>query len=117
MIVTLIDTGMVIKMDDEDRNNFINFIRSVISQDPESCAKMIYSLSINQGHKIVQQPSNHQFRNYYRSLYELFSILERIELKQLDGTKLFKDMLDLIRNYSMKLDGQFATLLTNMLVL
>ena len=30
---------------------------------------------------------------------------------------LFKGMLDLIRNSDMKLDGQFATLLTNMLVL
>ena len=78
---------------------------------------MIYSLSINQGEKIIQQESNHQFRNYYKSLNELFGVLNKVELKELDGTKLFRDMLDLIRSYSMKLDGQFATLLTNMLVL
>lgn len=47
----------------------------------------------------------------------LFSEIKDTSLKKIDGTKLFRNMLDLIRESKMKLDGQFATLLTNMLVL
>ncbi len=38
-------------------------------------------------------------------------------MDDLDGMKLLGGMLNIIRDYRMKLDGEFATLLTNMMVL
>lgn len=39
------------------------------------------------------------------------------DLDDLDGMKLLGGMLNIIRDYRMKLDGEFATLITNMMVL
>ena len=50
-------------------------------------------------------------------LLNLFSILNKNDLDNLPGVELFGGMLNLIRDYNMKLEGEFATLLTNMLVL
>lgn len=51
--VTLIDVGMVIELNETDRKNFVNFIKSFIMQEPDQCAQMIYSLSLYKGHKII----------------------------------------------------------------
>lgn len=48
---------------------------------------------------------------------DLFSVINGADLDDLDGMKLLAGMLGIIRNYRMKLDGEFATLLTNMMVL
>jgi aarF domain-containing kinase len=111
--VNLIDVGMVISLDEIDRSNFVNFIKSVIHSDGEGCAKMIFSLSNFEGQKIVMG----KFDEYLSDLRELFSALEGADLDDLDGMTLFGGMLNLIRSYQMKLDGEFATLLTNMMVL
>lgn len=54
---------------------------------------------------------------YAQELQELFHVVERKDLKNLPGLELFAGMLVLIRSHNMKLEGEFATLLTNMLVL
>lgn len=77
---------------------------------------MIYSLSIYEGKKISEGKCE-KFKEYHKDLLKLFSVVQLHTLKELDGVELLKKMLDLIREYKMKLDGQFATLLTNMLVL
>lgn len=53
MVVNLIDVGMVIRLEESDRLNFINFIKCVLHGDGEKCAEMIYSLSIFDGKKII----------------------------------------------------------------
>lgn len=45
---------MVISLDETDRNNFVDFIKAIISSDGERCAQMIYSLSNFDGKKIVE---------------------------------------------------------------
>lgn len=94
----------------------MSFIQSFIMQEPDQCAQMIYSLSLYKGHKIINE-SLDKYKSYYQDLKDLFKEIKNKPLKSIDGTKLFKNMLDLIRESKMKLDGQFATLLTNMLVL
>jgi len=44
---------MVIALDEIDKNNFVGFIKAVISSDGEKCAQMIYSLSNFDGKKIL----------------------------------------------------------------
>lgn len=44
-------------------------------------------------------------------------MLEGQDLDDLQGVELLTGMLNIIRNHNMKLEGEFATLLTNMLVL
>ena len=99
--VTLIDVGMVISLDDIDKGNFVNFIKAIINSDGEKCAQMIYSLSNFEGQKIITG----KFEQYLEDLRNLFSIVDGANLDDLDGMKLFGGMLNLIRDYRMKLDG------------
>ena len=47
----------------------------------------------------------------------MFSILDGGSLDDLPGLELFRGMLDLIGNYNLELEGNFATLFTNMIAL
>lgn len=47
----------------------------------------------------------------------MFKIVEGKDLKDIKGLDMLKGMLRVIRGHRMKLDGEFATLLTNMLAL
>lgn len=53
IIVNLIDVGMVIQLNERDKKNFVNFIKSVIEGKGELCAEMIYNLSNFNGKKII----------------------------------------------------------------
>lgn len=111
--ITLIDVGMVIKLEERDRVNFVNFIKSIIEGNSHKCASMIYSLSNFQGSKIIDG----KFEDYSRQLHQLFSVLDKSSIFDMDGMDLLVGMLNIIRTHNMKLDGEFATLLTNMVVL
>lgn len=113
MIVNLIDVGMVIQLNERDKKNFVNFIKSCIEGRGELCAEIIYSLSNFEGKKII----GGKFDNYLNQLKECFSVLNQQTLAEVQGMNVFVDMLTIIRQNRMKLDGEFATLLTNMLVL
>lgn len=99
--INLIDVGMVIKLNETDRLNFVNFIKSVIEGNSEKCANMIYSLSNFEGQKILEG----NFRNYKSQLRELFSVLESKSIFDIEGIELMVGMLNIIRDNNMKLDG------------
>jgi aarF domain-containing kinase len=113
VIVNLIDVGMVIQLNERDKKNFVNFIKSIIEGRGELCAEMIYNLSNFEGKKIIVG----KFDNYFNQLKECFSVLNTQTLHDVQGMHVFVDMLTIIRQNRMKLDGEFATLLTNMMVL
>ena len=73
IIVNVIDVGMVIELNEVDKRNFVNFIKSVIEGRGELCAEMIYSLSNFDGKKIVKG----MFDEYYGQLRHCFSILDK----------------------------------------
>ena len=52
VIITVIDTGMVITLDDKDRENFLGFIKNVIQGNGKECANQIYKLSSYGGRKL-----------------------------------------------------------------
>lgn len=104
---------MVVQLTDRDKKNFVNFIKSIIEGRADMCAEMIYNLSNFEGKKIMEG----RFESYYKQLLKCFSILNNQALADLKGINLFGEMLQIIRENRMKLDGEFATLLTNMLVL
>ncbi len=62
--VNLIDVGMVISLDETDKNNFVEFLKAIISSDGEKCAQKIYSLSNFDGKKIPLG----KFNDYYLEL-------------------------------------------------
>lgn len=74
---------------------------------------MIYNLSSFNGQKILKG----KFEQYMNELRNLFGVIDGQGLDDLQGVVLLTGMLDIIRNHNMKLEGEFATLLTNMLVL
>lgn len=47
---------------------------------------------------------------------QLFVKLSKIKIKDLQGITLLKGLLDAIREHKMSLEGEFATLLTNILI-
>lgn len=104
---------MVIQLNERDKKNFVNFIKSVIEGRGELCAEMIYNLSNFEGKKILVG----KFDDYFNQLKECFSVLNTQSLQDVQGMNVFVDMLTIIRQNRMKLDGEFATLLTNMMVL
>lgn len=52
--VNLIDVGMVIELNETDKRNFVNFLKSVIEGRGEICASMIYRLSNFEGKKLIE---------------------------------------------------------------
>ena len=81
VIITVIDVGMVITLDETDRKNFINFINSVIQGKGEDCAEMIYNLSKFDGKRIEKG----KFKKYEKDLNELFKMLSNSDLDNLPG--------------------------------
>lgn len=52
MVITVIDVGMVITLNEVDRKNFIMFLESVVKGNSRKCADMIYDLSRYEGKQI-----------------------------------------------------------------
>lgn len=111
--INVIDVGMVIKLEENDRLNFTNFLKSVMEGNSDKCANLIYKLSNFDGHKILEGA----FDDYKLQLKKLFSILDNTSIFDIEGINLLIGMLNIIRDNHMKLDGEFATLITNMVVL
>ena len=64
VVVNVIDVGMVIELNDIDKRNFVNFIKSVIEGKSHLCAEMIFNLSNFEGQKIMNQVGD-RFKGYY----------------------------------------------------
>ena len=111
--VTLLDVGMVIELEQNKREYFINFLSEVIQGNPRLCANMIHHISKYSGELLKAE----EFPEYLSDLEVMFSLIKKVELQNLQGLDVLSGMLRVIRKHRMKLDGEFATLLTNMLVL
>ena len=79
----------------------------------EKCATQVYQLSNFDGEKILEGSFDH----YMSQLKQLFSILDTRSIFDIEGISLLINMMSIIRENNMKLDGQFATLLTNIMVM
>ena len=101
MKITLIDAGMVIKLDENDRLSFVNFLKFIIEGNSDKCANMIYNMSNFDGKKIL----NGKFEDYRTELKDLFSVLENKSIFDIEGIELLVGMLNIIREHNMKLDG------------
>ena len=66
--VTLIDVGMVIELEEQKRNYFINFLSEVIQGHPRLCAHMIHHISKYGG--VLLEEGEHP--EYLKDLEEMF---------------------------------------------
>lgn len=64
---------MVVELDETDKRNFSNFIKSIIECRGNDCAKMIFSLSNYEGQKITKNAS--KFTSYHGQLTACFNRL------------------------------------------
>lgn len=101
--INLIDAGMVVQLNEVDKQNFSRFIKSVVECRGNDCAEMIFSLSNYEGVKITQK--RQKFNSYHKELTECFSRLNNSTYSQLEGMALLWDMMRIIRENKMKLDG------------
>lgn len=85
----------------------------MIQGNPKSCARMIHRISKYSGELLEDE----DHPKYLHDLESMFSLIKKVELRNLQGLDVLAGMLSVIRKHHMKLDGEFATLLTNMLVL
>ena len=74
---------------------------------------MIHKISKYAGELLEED----QFPHYMKDLEDMFTLVKKVQLENLKGIDVLSGMLTVIRNHRMKLDGEFATLLTNMLTL
>jgi predicted unusual protein kinase regulating ubiquinone biosynthesis (AarF/ABC1/UbiB family) len=93
---------MVVELDKQDKKNFSKFIKAVIECRGNDCAEMIFNLSNYEGHKVKR---NDKFENYHEELKNCFSRLNNSTYSQLEGMVLLWDMMRIIRENKMKLDG------------
>lgn len=52
--INVIDVGMVIKLNEHDRLNFTNFLKSIMEGNSEKCATLIYRLSNFDNKKLME---------------------------------------------------------------
>ena len=77
---------------------------------------MIYNLSSHEGTKLKKAGVS-SYDGYLQQLNGVFGVLNEGHYLNLAGMDLFHNMMAVIRKNKMKLEGQFATLLTNIIVL
>ncbi len=107
--ITVLDAGMVVQLSPEKHRFFINFLRGLIEDSPAQCARNVLQMSAGQGREGREQ--------YLRALEEMFGRVRSRDLREIEGVRVLQGMLEVIRQHSMALDGDYGALLTNMLVL
>ena len=104
---------MVTVLNDKDRKNFLKLIKYVVFGDIDNCANLIVSLSQYKSHVISQT----EYKAFHKDLSFLFGGIKDLSLSEIDTGHLLKGILEIIRKHRMRIDGHFATLLTNLVIL
>ena len=73
---------------------------------------MIYRISKDEDREIGKG----EYPKYLKDLENMFSFIEKVELQKLEGIDVLNGILGVIRKHGLKLDGEFAALLSNMLI-
>jgi predicted unusual protein kinase regulating ubiquinone biosynthesis (AarF/ABC1/UbiB family) len=113
--ITLLDVGMVIKLNESKKKAFRAFLHEVLKGDPQECARMIYNLSLKGGKQL--QDISTFYEGYLKDLEAMFSIVSKTDIADLEGIDVLHGMLRVIRKHKMKIDGEISILFTNMLIL
>ena len=111
--ITLIDLGMAVSLTEEKKKNLQHFLEEVIKGDPLECAKWIYRISMIDGKPLVENEN----KKYFDDLLVMFKKVHLTALESLQGLTVLREMLDVVRQHNVKIDGEISILLTNMLVL
>ena len=104
IIINMLDAGMVIKLEEQDKKTFVKFIKSVIEGRGRECAQMIYDLSSHEGTKLTKVGAE-SYEGYLEELNGVFGVLYKNHYLNLAGMDLFHNMLAVIRKNKMKLEG------------
>ena len=92
-------------------------MESYVEKRPHDCAEMIFKMSMFKGHMIQYLPRTEHFKRYYQKLEELFLELTKGNIKDIQGLIILQGLLESVRQFGMSLEGDLATLLTNMLII
>lgn len=111
--IVMIDVGMVLRMSKEKKLKFQNFLAEIIKGDATECAKWIYRISEYKGVRLKEFEN----KEYLDALEVMFKRVHQTTLDSLQGITILLEMLAVIRDHNMKIDGEISILLTNMLVL
>ena len=104
---------MVTILNDSDRKNFLKLLKSVVFGDVEKCSSLLISLSKYE-HNFV---GSEEYKKFRYDLDVLFDNISDVPLSDIDTGMVLKNLLDIVRKHKMRLEGHFATVLTNLLVL
>lgn len=110
--LVLIDVGMVTELSQHDRANFITLWRNVVNKDATGCANLFLGLS-----NTKDQMTESDRVDFLRDMDNLFVTTLKTPLSELRMGDVLSDMLSLVRKHHMNIQGDFATLLVNMVVL
>ncbi|CAD8076393.1 unnamed protein product [Paramecium primaurelia] len=107
-----IDPGMVTILNQNDRINFIKIIMFVALRQPKECGQLMLSLA-----SYNTQLKEEKKQKFLKDIEDLFGEVCNAPLAKMDLGLIFKGMLEILRSNGLAVEGHFATLLTNMMIL
>lgn len=106
--IAMLDFGMVGKLATHRQEQMVQLMRSVVMQDPESCAAVLASWSDGLPVKFEQLVSD---------IEDVISQYYGVPLAELDVTALLADITALLRNYNLVLPSDIALLIKAIITL
>jgi len=94
-VIAPVDFGMVGRIDDEMKEDLIEFLRGIVDKDTYRISRILLNIGM-----IEDQVD---FRNLQRDLLEYLDRYYGIPLNQLNISQLLNEFMELIRNYCIKL--------------
>ena len=100
---------MAISLSKEKKTNFLSFLEEIIKGDPLECAKWIYKVSMREDRYLRensdQDQNPYEMQSYFNDLNTMFEGVHKTALESLQGLEVLSEMLRVVRNHNVKLDG------------
>ncbi|KAM3140208.1 hypothetical protein pb186bvf_007761 [Paramecium bursaria] len=111
--IIFLDPGMVTILNDSDRVSFIKLIMFVTLRKPIECGKLMLELA-NYNQTVISEATQIK---YMDEMKNLFVEVCKVPLAQMNIGEVLRSMLDILKQNGLSIEGHFAALLTNMIVL
>ncbi|CAD8139695.1 unnamed protein product [Paramecium pentaurelia] len=111
--IIFLDPGMITILNKSDRASFIKLVMFVTLRKPYECGKLMLQLAQYNQRQIEQKVQD----KFMKEMQDLFTNVCKVPLAQMNIGQVLRSMLEILRANGMSIEGHFAALLTNMIVL
>ncbi|CAF0756349.1 unnamed protein product [Didymodactylos carnosus] len=104
-VIILLDVGLISSLKRKDKKNFYDLFRCIVNYDGEQAAQLMMERAPNAS--MIDEQSKIGFR---RDMSKLIEQVLNTPLKQLEVGIILKTVLDLGKQYQVKMDSNFTTI-------